>query len=77
MIELISQLPDGVAGFRMSGHVTDEDYRQVVLPLMKDCLAKTSPTGPPRDLTLRLDGPRRCARLPLTEQADAIAWLKG
>src|SRR5688572_10527756 len=40
MIDLIGDLPDGVAGFRMSGHVSGDDYKQVVLPLMKENMAK-------------------------------------
>jgi len=35
MIEPLEQMPEGVIGFRASGHVTADDYRDVLLPPMK------------------------------------------
>jgi SpoIIAA-like len=36
MIEPLSDLPDGVIGFRFSGHVSKDEYRSVLLPLLKE-----------------------------------------
>ena len=38
MIELMSDLPDGVVGLRFSGHVTRDEYRDVVRPAMERSL---------------------------------------
>jgi SpoIIAA-like len=32
MIEALPELPDGVIGFRFSGHVQKDEYRRVLLP---------------------------------------------
>jgi|SRR3954447_26258546 hypothetical protein len=40
MIERLRDLPDNVDGLRMSGHVSRDEYQQVVLPLMQECLAR-------------------------------------
>ena len=36
MIEPLSDLPDGVIGFRFSGHVSKDEYRSVLLPLLEE-----------------------------------------
>jgi hypothetical protein len=36
MIETIEGLPDGVIGFRFSGHVTGDEYTSVLLPPLKE-----------------------------------------
>ncbi|HEY1279399.1 MAG TPA: STAS/SEC14 domain-containing protein [Acidimicrobiales bacterium] len=36
MIEPLSDLPDGVIGFRFSGHVSKDEYRTALLPPMKE-----------------------------------------
>jgi hypothetical protein len=36
MIEPLSDLPDGVIGFRFSGHVSKDEYRSVLLPALKE-----------------------------------------
>ena len=36
MIEAIEGLPDGVIGFRFSGHVTGDEYTSVLLPPLKE-----------------------------------------
>lgn len=38
MIELIEGLPDGVVGFEAKGHVTGEDYEQVLVPEIERAL---------------------------------------
>jgi hypothetical protein len=38
MIEALSDLPDGVIGFRFSGHVSQDEYRSVLLPPLKECM---------------------------------------
>jgi len=35
MIEVLDGMPEGVIGFRATGHVTRADYRDVLLPPMK------------------------------------------
>ena len=40
MIEPLSDLPDGVVGFRFSGHVSKDEYRSVLLPALKGRLDK-------------------------------------
>jgi hypothetical protein len=40
VIERIKGLPDNVDGLRVSGHVSRDEYQQVVLPLMHECLAR-------------------------------------
>jgi hypothetical protein len=40
MIERVDALPDNVDGLRFSGHVSREEYKQVVLPLLHECLAR-------------------------------------
>jgi hypothetical protein len=40
MIERVDDLPDYVDGLRFSGHVSREEYKQVVLPLLHECLAR-------------------------------------
>jgi hypothetical protein len=40
MIEAIEALPDGVIGFRFSGHVTKHDYAQVLAPPLKERIAR-------------------------------------
>jgi hypothetical protein len=34
MIEPLRDLPDGVLGFRFSGHITKEDYDQILAPAL-------------------------------------------
>jgi hypothetical protein len=36
MIEPLENMPDGVIGFRATGHVTGEEYKEVLLPAMKE-----------------------------------------
>jgi hypothetical protein len=38
MIDELDDLPRGVLGFRFSGHVTRDEYRQRLLPPLKACL---------------------------------------
>jgi len=40
MIERVADLPDDVDGLRFSGHVSRDEYQQVVLPLLHECLAR-------------------------------------
>jgi hypothetical protein len=40
MIEKVRDLPDNVDGLRFSGHVSREEYQQVVLPLLHEGLAR-------------------------------------
>ena len=40
MIERVSDLPDNVDGLRFSGHVSRDEYQQVVLPLLHESLAR-------------------------------------
>ena len=35
MIEPLQEMPDGTIGFRASGRVTREEYREIVLPAMR------------------------------------------
>jgi len=35
MIEVLEEMPEGVIGFRATGHVTADDYRDMLLPPMK------------------------------------------
>jgi hypothetical protein len=35
MIELLDGMPEGTIGFRASGHVTRDEYREVLLPAMR------------------------------------------
>jgi hypothetical protein len=38
MIDALSDLPDGVIGFRFSGHVSKDEYRSVLLPALTERL---------------------------------------
>ena len=38
VIERLSDLPDDVIGFRMSGHVTRDEYTDVILPVFRERL---------------------------------------
>jgi hypothetical protein len=40
MIELIPQMPAGTVGIRASGKITDEDYRQVLVPALGEALQR-------------------------------------
>ncbi len=35
MIELLGGMPEGTIGFRASGHVTRDEYRELLLPAMR------------------------------------------
>jgi hypothetical protein len=39
MIELLEDLPEGVIGFEAKGHVTGEDYENVLVPAIERALA--------------------------------------
>ena len=36
MIEPLDDLPEGVIGFRATGHITRDEYRDVLLPAMRE-----------------------------------------
>jgi hypothetical protein len=38
MIERLTDVPDDVVGFRMSGHVTRDEYTDVILPVFRERL---------------------------------------
>lgn len=40
MIKQLENLPDGVVGLRASGEVTADDYRDVMVPVLDEALAK-------------------------------------
>ena len=40
MIEAFTDLPDGVLGFRFTGHVTKDEYADVLAPPLKDRIEK-------------------------------------
>jgi hypothetical protein len=41
MIELLTNLPSNVAGFRATGNIAKEDFEQVILPEVEKLVAKT------------------------------------
>lgn len=40
MIKLIEHLPAGIVGVEASGKVTDDDYREVLVPALQEALAR-------------------------------------
>lgn len=36
MIERLDDMPDGVIGFRATGHVTRDEYRDILMPAMRE-----------------------------------------
>jgi len=40
MLELIPDLPDRVVGIRAIGDVEDDDYEEVLVPAIEDCLSR-------------------------------------
>jgi hypothetical protein len=43
MIETISPMPEGTIGFRASGRVSAEDYRNVLEPALRDAVGRQQP----------------------------------
>ena len=43
MIEILPDLPSGVSGFALRGHVTGDDYRGTLTPLLEELIDSAQP----------------------------------
>ena len=60
MIEVLEEMPEGTIGFRATGHVTGDEYREVLLPAMKAAAEAGDVRMVSRRARVRSSRPARC-----------------
>jgi hypothetical protein len=77
MLKPIADLPDGVLGFEASGEIQASDYRDTLMPAVRDVWARGDEI---RITVTSLFGwmtPGELKRFPVAGRDQAIAWAAG